>query len=410
MRNFVLLYISIIGLSVSNSTTWASELNAETEAIMKAVIQAHEAEVDRLRQARGSATISILGRNIDGTEIKENPQIEFYFKGQSRRSDIYSRSSETFDKSFLRSRVDNGEFYYRYNPVLNSASVDRSGSAAFKGDLAEDFHHDVFFNWISNIPLRRTLQRIIDKKYGSDFDYKVEFIDDNLLKLSGSSNEKKKYGDRIMDKTEAFTFVLDPRHSYRIVKYHYEQKNVNGPGSSNVDDLSVDWQGQPLGEQYPRYVKYDHSSVLSETTKPPEGVKELNREIERHIEINVEEFEPGIDIDDTVFTLKGMGVRNDTNIDDIISGVFYTYGSMKVSEAFLESLLNDSKIPEHSSVTTAANKNPSSKEDTQDIRSVIAKGKTDSGWNIKTIAILFAVIIVGAFFLLRLIACKRKPN
>jgi hypothetical protein len=151
--------------------------------------------------------------------------------------------------------------------------------------------------------------------------------------------------------------------------------------------------------------------------EPPEGVKELNREIERHIEINVEEFESGIDIDDTVFTLKGMGVRQDTKIDDIISGVFYTYGNMKISEASLESLLNDSKSQEHSSVATAASQNQSSKEESssddlsmEDTRSVLAKGITGSVWNIIAIAIPLAVITVGAFFLLRLIACKRKPN
>lgn len=422
MKKSVLLFAGIIGFSILTNITWPHELPPEIEAIMNAIIQAHEAETDRLRQGAGLATVSITRGPVGKAKTEENTHVQFWFKGRSRRTDFYPLDSDISDKSFKQSRVDNGEFFYSYGAHINAASIERSGRAGFKGELTQDFHHDVFFNWVSGIPLKQTFRRMIDHKDKNIFKFEVQFTKEGLLKFIGTSNEKVKYGSQEMDEIANFSFLLDLKRSYRIVAYHFEQKNVNGPGSCNIDDMKVEWHDYGLGEVYPKSVKSDHWLVRSteDLKNPPDGVKELDREVETHIEISVKEFQPNINIEDNIFTLKGMGIKRGTKINDQVSGILYTYGSNKVTEATLESLLNDSRSARSASDKRAAQleyqsprkefESKSTSRENAVSPGVVATRKTDSTRYIITIGLIMVIIVSGALFLLRLVARKRQKN
>ncbi|MCX5718770.1 MAG: hypothetical protein NT055_02180 [Nitrospirae bacterium] len=421
MKKSILLFTGIIGFSILINITWPHELTPEIEAIMDAIIQAHEAETTSFRQGTGIATVSIIRGPVGKEKTEENKHAQFWFKGRLRRTDFYSIGSET-TKSLLQVRVDNGEFFYSYSPSLNAASVEPSGRPGFKGNLLQDFHPDVFLNFISDIPLSQTIRRMKDGKDKNVFKFDPQFTEEGFLKFTGTSNEKVKYGSQVMDMIANFSFLLDPKHSYRILSYHLDQKNFNGPDSSNVDDMKVEWNDYGSEEAYPKSIKSHHMLVRSSDVlkHPPEGVKELDREVETHIEISVKEFQSDINIEDSIFTLKGMGVKYGTKVNDQVSGIFYTYGGDKVSEASLESLLSDSqttKQPSSKSVVHSKAQEtrlPGSDANNSSSKNIVTPNNVTLGTTNRTrciiIASIMVIIISGAFLLLRLVVRKRQEN
>jgi hypothetical protein len=315
----------------------ASQLSPEIKAVMDAVIQAHEAEINSTKKGKGFADVSVVINSGQKVLEEENVRAHFWFKGQSSRTDTYLMDSKSPDKELQKSMATDGEFFYKYNRLVDGASVEHADSAGSVSKIGEDFNFNVFFNWMGR-PLSETFKYMKDN-CSSKLD--IQFDENGFLKLAGDYNEKVKYGAQEMNMKEVFYFLLDPKHAYRIQKYYYEQENVGEPGSSFIEEMQVDWDDYDDKEMYPKTIIFDRFSIRSrKQMKDPEpGETIYDPEIEKHLRINVKEFKSDVHIDNDIFTLEGMGIKHGTKIYDQIRGVLYRYGNNKVTEATLESLL-----------------------------------------------------------------------
>lgn len=337
MKTRILLFPCIIGFCVLGNIARASELSPEIEAIMDAVILAHEAENDHTKKGRGVANVSLIINSGQKKLEEESTQACFWFKGRSRRTDMTPIDSGESDKMAQVSMATNGEFYYKYNRFVDGAIVQRANAAGFIGELGKDFNPNVFFFWMRS-PLSDAFRNM---KVNCPSDLDVQFDEKGLLKFMGSYNEKVKYDTQEINIKETFYILLDPQHAYRIQKYRFEQENVSGPGSSRIEEMELTWNDSERVEMYPESVKFDRTTIRSakQIKNTPEGTK-LDREVETHLRINVKEFRSDVNIDDNIFTLEGMGIKYGTKIDDQIAGILYTYGSNKVTEGTLKFLLH----------------------------------------------------------------------
>jgi|GEM_PF-3856688 len=337
MKKILALFTVVISFHANVGAILADQLTPEVASVMDAIIQAHEAEAARVKTGRGTANVSLLVNSGKKVLDEEKSNVRFWFKGQSRRTDFFAPDSEMLQNGAHTSICDNGEFFYRYNRLVEGAIVRQSGSEDFRGQIGKDFGCDVFSYWLG-APLSKMLKDIKDSGRAK---IDVELTEKGLLKLVANRAEETRYDGQTVAVTVYYYLLLNPADSYRIEEYHFEQRNGNGPGSSNTIHLKSDWLELPLGQSYPRNVKYDRVTTRSALAlkNSPDGAA-LDRNVETHINITLKEFEPAIDINDSFFSLEGMGVRPGTTIDDQITGIVYSYGARKVDEETLQRLID----------------------------------------------------------------------
>lgn len=345
MKKSILSLTITTSLAVCCIVTPARGLSSEAENLLDACIKAYEAEAARSRSGTGIASVFKSYGSTGKEKDIEDVKVQFWFKDQARRSDFHTPNSNISSDSLVRSSVDNGEFCYGYRQFADIAYVRRSGVSGFKDEAGQDFHPDVFMTDNSGISLCRIFSNL---KTNPDFEVQVRFNEKGLLEITATYQGKVTYDGREVNEESNVHFLLDPKHSYRVLEYRNEQRNVNGLGSVEINDMQVSWQDYGPGEAYPKSVKSYGKRVRSikSVQNPPEGSRDWDREVESNMRIDVNDFSPNIEIPDDLFTLAGIGVKKGTKIDDIVTGIIYFWGATKVDEASLESLLDDSNAPD----------------------------------------------------------------
>ena len=346
MKEHIVILLSSIAIVAAPCLVQARELSPQIEALMDAVIQAHEAEATNTTNGAGSANVRVVHKSGGQTPEDTNELVHFWFQGHSTRSDF--STSDVAATPVSHSSVDNGEFYYGYRKSSNNAWIERSGRSGFTRTLGKDFHPDVFYNWIGILKVSETFKRM---KSNPILKLEVQFTQTGFLKFIATSDQTLMLGNEEVRQTTETYFLLDPKHSYRILACHNKQDNVNGVGSAEISRMQIDWKDYDSGEAYPIAIKSYAKTILSPKllSNPPQGVKKLDRELETLTHITIAGFRSDVNIPATVFTLEGIGVKQGTRIDDTLSGITYTYGTDIITEDSLESLLNHSNVTPFSS-------------------------------------------------------------
>ncbi|MBW7992231.1 MAG: hypothetical protein FVQ84_19760 [Planctomycetes bacterium] len=415
MNKTILLLTSTFVFYVSGSLTLAGELSPDTEAIIDAVIQAHEAQTSAIRKGTGLANVSVLNKFSEHKPEEENYRARFWFKDQSSRTDTSLLDSQASGDDIYVSKADNGEFSYRYSCFRDSVRVRRTG-VGFRGDLGNDFHPDIYFNGGMPKPISYGFKRLKDNLISEP---ELRFTQNGLLEFTISSSKKRKYDNQVVADLETHYILLDPEGEYRLLEYRFEQNNFSGPGSSFLSHMKIEWSDSGLEEAYPKSVSFDRVTVRSaqELKNVSDGEK-LDRKVETHITINVEEFTPNVEIDDKLFTLAGMGIERGAIVNDVVSGIIYRYDSPKVTEISLESLLSESHSELSPSKTNLTREEDSSSNEkrgldnmaTEDAVSSSGVAASIANSNLRIVVAISIVVVIASMtvLLIRLIARRKR--
>ncbi len=418
MNKTILLLTSTFVFYVSGSLTLAGELSPDTEAIIDAVIQAHEAQTSAIRKGTGLVNVSVLNKLSEHIPKEENYRARFWFKDQSSRTDTSLLDSQASGDDIYVSMADNGEFSYRYNCFTDNVKVRRTG-VGFRGDLGYDFHPDIYFNGGLTRPLSYSFKRLKDNLISEP---ELRFTENGLLEFTISFSEKRKYDNQVVTELETHYILLDPEREYRILEYRFEQNNSSGPESYFLSHMKIEWSDSGLEEAYPKSVSFDRVTVrsaqaLKNVPDVPDGEK-LDRKVETHITMNVEEFTPNVEIDDKLFTLEGMGIERGAKVNDAVSGIIYTYDSPKVTEISLESLLSESHSEHLPSKTTLTREEDSSSNEKRGLDNMAKEDAVSSSGvatstansNLRIVVALSIVVVIASMtvLLIRLIARRKR--
>jgi hypothetical protein len=318
---YVFVTISLLASTNANAT----ELSGELEAIIEAVAAAHEVEIRSIRQGRGLAHVR-ASEEIEGKPKDEvNYRVDFCFKGIKTRSDLFLQAGEASVKPH-HVMAFSGETALRYNCFANGALIKHPQDSAFRHEVGEDFHPQVFFS-----VYEKEIAKLLEAFARRDADkVRVHIEENGVLKISKKFSRDVIYHG-VSSSGEATAYVvLDPNRGYRALEVYIDEVGFQGPGSRDFVHVRIQWADYSKAT-YPKEVSY------KAITKSPDRGPESNRTIEKKIVI--EKFHPDVKVNDEEFTLAGMGLKPGTRIDDEILGILYTYGTTKVDEGILETLM-----------------------------------------------------------------------
>jgi len=341
------LFVCIIQIIIVSGPVNGSE---EAESLIDAILQAYEAQLLDIGTGLGSATFLMREGPTGYQQTEELTDIRFWYKGEKRRTDFFETATEVDAPKRLRSVADNGEVLFSYNTQLDRASISTLNPISDRGWFGKDFHPSTLLTGWRSLPAVDMLRLMKEKQNQDKYKPYLQRTNEGFIELAGKSEEKLTHQNKAFDAVELFSFVFDPKHAFRPVSYYIEQQNTEGPGSAYVLDVKIRWLENNSGVGYPKSIEFSSHSVLSDAELekgPPEGLDEKEwlsfKDRESYWKIIVEEFQQNTEIDDKLFTLEGMGTTGATLINDHILGSIQRYGSVRIAEEQLDSLLNESK-------------------------------------------------------------------
>ena len=340
---------SIIMVLMLVQTIFGQQHDLDTDEIIDIIIAAQKAELATYKQGLGSCSITTLSKTDVTDPINEKRNVKFYFKGMASRVDIET-SGDSEKNSY--SEVDTGEFWLRYNKLYDSAIVEQSRvKDVNEREFSKDFHPNVYYGYLGGITLPDLLE-----KARTRCDIKFHFTKDGLLELTSKYGYDVDGNAEPAATTSMYNILLDPAHSYRPLKWTYEQKNSVFKGDYQKVERTIEWPGSS-DSCYPSSVIHSQTTIRS-----PERIKKMSAGSLRipkssTSEIHIEEISvtSNASVSDEVFTLEGMGVKKGIFIDDAITGISYEYGAtQKIDEESLELLLDSTS----SNLSTSGNMKP----------------------------------------------------
>lgn len=336
--------ISIIIVFILTQTLFSEQSAFNTDDMIDIIITAQEAELATLKQGFGSCNMTSISETDTTDTITEKVNVKFYFKGLATRTDI--GISDDLDQNSY-SEVDTGEFWYRYNKLYDAALIEKSRATENHGrEFSRDFHPNVYYGYLGGITLPELLDKVRDR-----CDIQFHYTNKGLLEFTSKYGYDADGNAAPSATTSMYYILLDPTHSYRPLKWTYEQKNSVFQGEYHKVECAIEWND--LSDySYPASVTYFQTTIRS-----PERIEKMStdgrhppKSNTREVHIGDININPNTRISDEVFTLEGMGVKAGTLIDDMITGISYRYGaSQVVDEIFLEDMLDNTSLPSDAS-------------------------------------------------------------
>jgi hypothetical protein len=346
MRESTIWLAFVLSAIGGKTRLYAEELPPDVVAVIGAAIRAHEAESTRMRAGTGVARVSRTRNDGD----PEKDQVRFWYAGGARRTDVYGEKIQE-GSAPRASLADNGEFFYGYNRLSDTARVGHSAwGESYMGELGLDFHPAVF-GWCGPISVLRVLKNLRDAPYEGGRKAEVVTRNEGLLELRVSWNTPKQYDQQRVDAVTTLKLVIDPEHSYRVVEYVEENQNVNGLDSTEMRSMKIDWDDSTSGEGYPKSITSSYRDLLSLrawTNRPEDAPPDYPREHTGSIQVVIDQFQPNVEVDEAFFTLEGMGVADGILVYDTVAGLTYRYNDAVVTEDSLETLYEASQAGDDS--------------------------------------------------------------
>lgn len=188
---------------------------------------------------------------------------------------------------------------------------------------------------MSGVPVKDVLRGFLEQR-DSQLTWDTRWTEKGYMELVGfmdseSPPERGPWG--------IYRLVFDPEHAYRIVAYHYEERDTQGPGTVRRSSAEIDWADYASGVYYPRSATYHGYKTGVRAGKSQEGMDAAVADTsETTLRLTLREFKPDATIDAKTFTIDGMGISLGTVVQDKLLGTSYNFGASEVTEADLEDM------------------------------------------------------------------------
>ena len=296
----------------------AAEYEAGPTGALEKLIDALD-RVEHVRSGLGTALVTVQSQGKE----PEQTIVEFMFKGTNTRSDAYL-ATKGQKADFQTSWAVNAENSVVWNNMYGV--VTNEPASQFYRRVGYDFHPWVFQNRNGQV-CAELLRKMMQGKWNL-----ASHLDESgVLHVTGELIEgQRQY---------RHTFDIDMTKGCRLSRYGIARR------TSGVLDLELDWtvKWRQWGSQwYPESAVYDSRTWEGESaevdTRPVHAGERRYR-----CEIRIAEFQPDAAIEDTAFTVAGLGLPQGTLVIDEVLGIKYYFGGPKLTEAQLAAALAEAE-------------------------------------------------------------------
>ena len=301
---FVLLPVVLI---LTKSPALAAEASEETIATFQAAIEALKA-VEHPGTGKGSAQVETYVRNIPlmtGTRV-----VDFMFKGEMTRSLKSARVEGNSKKPDLLWAVGE-KCFVEY--TRGRAIVQRNPPLILYRELGNDFNPNTFMQCFHD-PIVEHLEGVLD----GPATLSTKMDKDGVLNLITVWKDKNHYQRNVMS--------VDSNKGYRLVGTYALMQRIDMPARNHTDFFEVQWDEHESSW----YVKSAKFASYVGIHSPEDRLSLEPGNLRSSTAIEVTEFHPNVEINDSEFTLNGLGLPVGTPVVDKISGISYKIASVPV--------------------------------------------------------------------------------
>ena len=279
--------------------------------ILERVVSAIETESragSDLRSGRGIAHFREIRKEStdkDKWEEEETEEriIQFQFKGDSSRSDIFAgRKGEP--KQLESIFAENPEYGIRY--WGDDVEIEDNDIRIFHREIGYDMHPETF-NQFYGIELVRFLSRLTQWAQKKNLHLSVTLSDEGILQF-----EFERRGDEPNERANLKTRI-DVIHPVRFLSFVESSENYEGLGSKTDIEYHVHWQWHG-SDCYIKEAKFTKEESEFDNADRPDQL--CHRYWQQKVEVLA--YEAGATIPDRAFTLLGLPLEEDADIRDRI--------------------------------------------------------------------------------------------
>jgi hypothetical protein len=290
----VIVYLLFYPYERISGTLPLNDPNSVLEMVLSA-INNHQLPLS----GKGTATMRMENNIEDPDKLFSDKEltVNFEFKGQSSRTDIFESNVDTKD-SRLRTFVVTDKQTLVFTPIYQSAWIE--GYQEHE-KIGFDFHPDVFMNFLSS-PLAKLLKGLM--KHPPDY-ASTEVDTEGILCYIAGGHLVQQDGEGF---DEEIKLSFDTRKELLPVSYYMEDKYV---------DPNKDWGREAKFE----WAKFDSAWY------PTQAEYFVQPGKRKHVVLTVKNFNPNVDVPDDDFTLDDMGIPDGILVSDSIAHKVSPYGT-----------------------------------------------------------------------------------
>ena len=234
--------------------------------------------------------------HFSGTSVTEsNNSIEFVFKDGLYKAAVSPMhlNGLFYKRSIFINNMDSN-FLIGTDSASGQISVLNVPVPSYKCRIGYDFNPYTFMSYHEK-PLKEYIQELLDSQSILSSTIDTE----GLLHLVSDyeDDEYKKHRD----------ISLDPANGYRLCRLSTSNEYLGDPAQKTTEQLEIFWKKY----QSSWYIT-NASFWSSNETKLPDGMEKEKLVDENRIDVEIQEFTPNLQVDDSEFTVEGLGLPEDT--------------------------------------------------------------------------------------------------
>jgi len=291
-------------ITITPASIFASNTSEETKTMFDTAIKALNV-IERPFSGRGTALTELYVRH---TKLKSGDKIfDFVFKGDLSRSTQFSiEDGKRGQPEIVWTKGE--KCSVTLNHSKNYASVESNPQYQFHHQLGYDFNPDTFMLWYL-APVSEHIRRVLN----GPANLSTKTDSNGILLLITDYKDQNHREHQVI--------YLDPAKDYRLIGGLNIRENFKDPNRSHTDFLDIHW------DQYQSswYIKNAHFSVYKGVHSPEVRDSIDPDKLRKKASTIITDFHPNVEVDDSEFTLDGIGLPNGTLIVNKISGLRYRY-------------------------------------------------------------------------------------
>jgi hypothetical protein len=317
-RVFALL---IFIITIAPASIFASNPSEETIAVFKTAIEALNI-IEHPFSGRGTAITKLYARH---SNLRSGEKIfDFEFKGDMSRSTRFGVEEGKRGQPEVV-WIKGEKCSVTLNHSKKYASVESNPQYQFYHQLGYDFNPDTFMLWYLT-PVSEHIRRVLNGP--ANLSTKID--SDGILHLITDYKDQNQHEHQVI--------YLDPAKDYRLVGGLNIREDLKDPNRNHTDFLEIQW-GQ-YGSNW--YIKNAQFSVYKGVHSPEEKDSIDPDKLIKNTSVTITGFHPNVKVDDSEFTLDGLGLSNGTLVVNKISGLKYMYNpSEKIESDKAQNLNSD---------------------------------------------------------------------
>jgi Flp pilus assembly protein TadD len=329
---------------------------ASAEQMLSAIVTEIWNSKPSYGSGRGLARIYFKDKKGEDESVEQEGVIEFKFKGESSRSDIYETSAGQERKLkivFARNPITSVAYEATEGFVRLFAGRQREFYRRIRCDLHPETHERYLGRSLDVI-----LSSMVRQSELRHTPISAELDERGILHVSQTSGGEGATTPKQNDRFRSIALKVDTNEGYRLLSVEDLYENSKGNGARFESHFNVIYR--KYGSQW--YIKSaEHEKEV--TVVPDEDADPICSKTEySYTKVEIVEYEPGAVVDDVEFTVKGLNLPANTKVYDEIIGAVYTCREPITAESKLRAALKQA-LALRARVRRILQANDSNKED-----------------------------------------------